>query len=203
MSSDAQEKRVHLEFELSAVEHHVAADTARLHQVFWNLVKNAIKFTPAGGKITVRTTNPTPGRVALTIRDNGIGIDRETLSVVFHPFEQGSTRGLESSSGLGLGLSISKAIVELHGGTITAESPGPGLGALFSIGLETVAPFPARHSVTNGAATIPRKIASLARRGRSRADADRAGESSPSPGASGDNRYDSEGCASTGRESPD
>ncbi len=145
VSSDAQDKRVHLEFEFSATEHNVAADAGRLHQVFWNLVKNAIKFTPVGGRITVRTTNPTPGRLAVTVRDNGIGIDRETLPIIFRPFEQGTTRSAEPSSGLGLGLSISKTIVELHGGTITAESAGRDLGALFSIGLDTVAPFPVRR----------------------------------------------------------
>lgn len=146
VSSDAQDKRVHLEFEFSATEHNVAADAGRLHQVFWNLVKNAIKFTPSGGRITVRTTNPSAGRLAVTVRDNGIGIDRETLPVIFRAFEQGAPRSGVSASGLGLGLSISKTIVELHGGTITAESAGRDLGALFSIGLNTVAPFPVRRS---------------------------------------------------------
>jgi two-component system, sensor histidine kinase and response regulator len=140
--SDARSKPVGLRLELAAAEHHVAGDAARLNQVFWNLLKNAIKFTPAGGEITVRTVNPAPGQLALTVNDNGIGIDRQILPFIFRAFEQGDIRGLQPCSGLGLGLSISKAIVELHGGIISAESPGPGLGAAFTIELSTVSPFP-------------------------------------------------------------
>jgi len=90
----------------------------------------------------VRTANPTPGQLVLTVSDNGIGIDQQTLPFVFRAFEQGDIRGLQPCSGLGLGLSISKAIVELHGGTIRAESAGPGLGAVFTVELSTVLPFP-------------------------------------------------------------
>jgi two-component system, sensor histidine kinase and response regulator len=140
--SDARSKPLGLDLELIANEHHVAGDAARLNQVFWNLLKNAIKFTPSGGKITVRTINPAPGKLVLTVNDNGIGIDHQILPFIFRAFEQGDTRGLQPSSGLGLGLSISKAIVELHGGIISAESAGPGLGAVFTIELSTVSPFP-------------------------------------------------------------
>jgi two-component system, sensor histidine kinase and response regulator len=140
--SDARNKSLVLCLELTANEHHVAGDAARINQVFWNLLKNAIKFTPAGGQITVRTANPTPGQLVLTVSDNGIGIDQQTLPFVFRAFEQGDIRGLQPCSGLGLGLSISKAIVELHGGTIRAESAGPGLGAVFTVELSTVLPFP-------------------------------------------------------------
>ena len=140
--SDARNKSLVLRLELTANEHHVAGDAARIHQVFWNLLKNATKFTPAGGQITVRTANPTPGQLVLTVSDNGIGIDQQTLPFVFRAFEQGDIRGLQPCSGLGLGLSISKAIVELHGGTIRAESAGPGLGAVFTVELSTVLPFP-------------------------------------------------------------
>jgi CheY-like chemotaxis protein len=139
---DARSKRLALNLELAADDHHVAGDASRMNQVFWNLLSNAVKFTPAGGKITLRTGNPVPGRVSLTIIDNGIGIDRQTLPFVFRAFEQGEIRGLEACSGLGLGLSIAKAIVELHGGTIRAESGGPGLGAAFTVELSTVLPFP-------------------------------------------------------------
>jgi PAS domain S-box-containing protein len=138
--SDAREKSVTLHFALKACEHHVAGDAARLHQVFWNLLKNAIKFTPAAGRITVRTTNPAPGQLLLTVNDSGVGIDEETLPFIFDAFEQGYARGRQASGGLGLGLSISKAIVELHGGTIRAESAGVGEGATFIIELGTVAP---------------------------------------------------------------
>jgi PAS domain S-box-containing protein len=140
--SDARSKSLALRLDLAADEHHVAGDAARMNQVFWNLLKNAVKFTPAGGQIIVRTANPVPGQLIVTVSDNGIGIDRQTLPFVFRAFEQGDIRGLQPCSGLGLGLSISKAIVELHGGTITAESPGPGRGAVFTVELNTVLPFP-------------------------------------------------------------
>ena len=139
---DALGKSLRLQFELNASEHHVGGDTSRLQQVFWNLFKNAVKFTPAGGSITVRSTNLTPGEISLSVSDTGIGIDDQLLPVIFHAFEQGETRRLQPTGGLGLGLSISKAIMDLHGGSIRAESPGPGRGSTFTIQLATVLPFP-------------------------------------------------------------
>ena len=138
--NDAGTKSVNLEFALTAGEHHVVGDSARLHQVFWNLLKNAIKFTPARGQVTVRTTNPAAGQLVLEVADTGAGIDEQTLPVIFRAFEQGETRGSQSG-GLGLGLSISKAIVELHGGTISAASAGAGCGSVFAIEFATVVPF--------------------------------------------------------------
>ena len=140
--SDALAKSVHMQCELNACEHHVGGDAARLHQVFWNLFKNAIKFTPFGGSIRVCTANPAPGQIVLTVEDNGIGINAQTLPIIFRAFEQGETREPQVAGGLGLGLSISKAIVELHGGTICAESGGSGLGSAFTIELANVLPFP-------------------------------------------------------------
>jgi PAS domain S-box-containing protein len=140
--SEARNKSLMLRLELTANEHHVAGDDARINQVFWNLLNNAIKFTPAGGQITVRTANPNPGQLVITVSDNGIGIGQETLPFVFRAFEQGDIRGMQPCSGLGLGLSISKAIVELHGGIIRADSAGRGLGAAFTVELNTVLPFP-------------------------------------------------------------
>jgi signal transduction histidine kinase/CheY-like chemotaxis protein len=135
--SEAQGKGVTLALTLEAGEHHVAGDAARLHQVVWNMVKNAIKFTPAGGEIAVRTTNAT-GRIRIEVRDNGIGIDPKILPSVFGAFVQGEGVSEHTSRGLGLGMSISKTIVELHGGTIRAESAGVGAGATFTVELETV-----------------------------------------------------------------
>jgi two-component system CheB/CheR fusion protein len=142
VGSDARQKSIHLQFDLVASEHHVGGDAARLHQVFWNLIKNAIKFTPPGGQVTVRTANPTAGQFVLAVEDTGAGIDPEVLPHIFRAFEQGNMGELQPCGGLGLGLSISKAIMELHGGTIHAASAGPGRGALFSIGLATILPFP-------------------------------------------------------------
>jgi signal transduction histidine kinase len=142
VENDATQKSVQLDFDLMASEHHVRGDATRLHQVFWNLVKNAIKFSMGGGRITVRTLNPAPGEFVLTVADTGAGIPRQTLPEIFRAFVQGESREARAAGGLGLGLAISKAIVEAHGGTIRAESAGPGLGAIFTIGLAAVLPFP-------------------------------------------------------------
>jgi signal transduction histidine kinase/ActR/RegA family two-component response regulator len=145
VGSDARQKSIDLQFDLTASEHHIGGDAARLHQVFWNVIKNSIKFTPAGGRVTVRTANPAPGQFVLTVEDTGVGIDPQILPFIFRAFEQGDTRELQRSGGLGLGLSISKAIMELHGGTIHAKSAGPGLGATLTIELATVLAFPKRQ----------------------------------------------------------
>ena len=142
VESDARQKSVHLEFDLKASAHHVDGESARLQQVCWNLIKNSIKFTPAGGRITVRTLNPAPGQFVLIVEDTGAGITPQTLPVIFRAFEQGETREAQAAGGLGLGLAISQAIVELHGGTICAESAGSGFGSTFTVALTTVLPFP-------------------------------------------------------------
>ncbi|MCA1658663.1 MAG: HAMP domain-containing histidine kinase [Verrucomicrobiaceae bacterium] len=128
-------RELKLSVELYASEHHVLADSSRLQQVFWNLLKNASKFTPERGAIVVRTVNPKPAALQIEISDTGVGIEPEHLEKVFDAFEQVSTR----REGLGLGLAISKAIVEMHHGSIHAFSAGPGKGAKFVIDLETAA----------------------------------------------------------------
>jgi PAS domain S-box-containing protein len=138
---EAREKSVDLRFALEARQHYVVGDGPRLHQVFWNVLKNAIKFTPVGGCITVRTANPAFGQFCLTVSDTGIGIDQETLPSIFCAFMQGHSEDAPRSSGLGLGMAISKTIVEMHGGAIRAESAGRGQGATFTIELATVSPF--------------------------------------------------------------
>jgi CheY-like chemotaxis protein len=120
----------------------VCADPARLQQVFWNLIKNAIKFTPDRGRITVRTTNlaaDASGRARLTVEicDDGLGIESESLSRLFNAFEQGDSAITRRFGGLGLGLTISKALIELHGGTICAHSDGRDKGSKFSVELPT------------------------------------------------------------------
>jgi signal transduction histidine kinase len=113
----------------------ILADESRLQQVFWNVLKNASKFTPGEGAVTVRTSNPQPQALWIEISDTGIGIEQEYLDKIFEAFEQGGTR----KEGLGLGLAISKAIVEMHRGSIRAFSDGPGKGAKFVIDLQTAA----------------------------------------------------------------
>jgi two-component system CheB/CheR fusion protein len=114
----------------------VVADPDRLRQVVWNLLTNSVKFTPPGGEITVGLARQN-GEVELAVTDTGRGIEPSFMPHLFHRFQQGTARapGGHMGGGLGLGLSISKQLVELHGGTITAESEGPGKGATFRVRL--------------------------------------------------------------------
>ena len=116
------------------------ADSARLQQIIWNLLKNAIKFTPARGAITVLSGNPNDASLSISVRDTGIGMDPELLARVFTPFEQGAHPFQPRQGGLGLGLAISKAIAEAHDAVLTATSPGDGQGATFNLMMKTVAP---------------------------------------------------------------
>jgi signal transduction histidine kinase/ActR/RegA family two-component response regulator len=120
-----------------AASDRVIGDSARLQQVFWNLVKNAVKFTPRGKQILVRTENPAPGRIRVRVLDDGVGIEPTVLPRLFNAFEQGNPAVTRQFGGLGLGLAIAKAVVDLHGGTICAESEGHGKGASFIVELNT------------------------------------------------------------------
>ncbi len=106
----------------------VEADSTRLQQVFWNLLKNAVKFTPHEGRVGIRCRLDGPGHVVAEVSDNGIGIDAEALPRLFHAFEQAERSLQRQFGGLGLGLAISKAMVEMHGGSIEAHSEGRGQG---------------------------------------------------------------------------
>ncbi|MFN2622157.1 MAG: PAS domain S-box protein [Chthoniobacterales bacterium] len=128
-------RKLKLAVDLKARDHLVLADESRLQQVFWNLLKNASKFTPGQGAVTVRTFNPGPHSLQIEISDTGIGIEPDNLGKIFEAFEQSGTR----REGLGLGLAISKAIVEMHRGSIHALSEGLGKGATFVIDLLTAA----------------------------------------------------------------
>jgi signal transduction histidine kinase len=110
-------------------------DRARIQQVFWNVLKNAQKFTPEGGTISVRSFNEGKEKVSFEIKDSGKGIERDLLPKIFEMFQQGE--GGPRARGLGLGLAISKAIIESHGGKIYASSKGSGTGATFTIELKT------------------------------------------------------------------
>ncbi len=122
-----------IEVELGASDYHAKVDSARMQQVFWNLLKNALKFTPVGGRVAVATRNDGEGGIVVSVADSGVGISAEALPGIFRAFEQGDARGQMQFGGLGLGLAISAAIVEAHGGTIRAESEGTGQGSVFSI----------------------------------------------------------------------
>jgi signal transduction histidine kinase/HAMP domain-containing protein/CheY-like chemotaxis protein len=124
--------RKHLKpsLDLGAKKVHMRADSARLQQIFWNLINNAVKFTPANGQITITTTNDSNGKLRVEIADTGMGIEPESLPKIFDAFEQG---GRTQLGGLGLGLAISKTLVEAHKGTITAQSDGRNKGSAFTL----------------------------------------------------------------------
>jgi two-component system CheB/CheR fusion protein len=136
--SEGTSKRVAIVFEKNAGDYFVFGDAARLQQVFWNIIKNGVKFTPAGGEVRVVTGN-VDSELVVRVTDTGIGIAADALPKIFQAFEQG---GLPTGcfGGLGLGLAISRAIVSMHEGRIEAESDGPGCGATFSVALKTITP---------------------------------------------------------------
>jgi len=112
----------------------VAGDQSRLQQVIWNLLSNAVKFTPEGGSIEVRVI-PADSHVEIVVSDTGIGFPPSFRPRVFERFSQAESGTTRLHGGLGLGLAIARHIVEMHGGTITAESAGEGKGATFSVSL--------------------------------------------------------------------
>jgi signal transduction histidine kinase/CheY-like chemotaxis protein len=140
-------KQLHVDFQLRASNAFVEGDSARLQQVFWNLIKNGVKFTPENGRILVETLNPKPEEIEIRITDTGIGIESDKLNRIFNAFEQGQLSITRRFGGLGLGLAISKAMVDAHGGKIRAESAGKDKGATFTLSLKTV---PAPVAVSGG-----------------------------------------------------
>lgn len=126
-----------VELRLEAQQHVVSGDPMRLGQVLSNLLRNAQSATAGGGEIRVLTTNPSPGQVLLSVVDGGRGIPARDLARIFSPFE--SAKPSDGSAGLGLGLPISKGLVEAHGGRLEAASEGPGKGARFDVELPVLA----------------------------------------------------------------
>lgn len=143
---DIESKNLQVLYTLQASEHQASGDPARLQQVFWNALANAVKFTPAGGVIHVRTQNDASRSILIEIRDSGIGVEPSQLTAIFRAFEQG--RGARRRSGLGLGLTIAKALVEAQHGSIFATSDGPGLGTTIHITLPTISGAPKLQETT-------------------------------------------------------
>lgn len=129
--ADLETKRLAVRLDLTADPCVIDTDAGRLLQVFWNLLRNAAKFTPAGGSITIRSRNPEPGGIRVEIADTGIGIAPEKIARLFVPFEQGDASITRQFGGMGMGLAISKMLVDLHGGKIDVKSGGEGLGTTF------------------------------------------------------------------------
>ena len=141
----ADSKQVRLEARIPS-SFSYTCDPDRILQVLWNLMSNAMKFTPTGGAITV-TLDQRPGIATLTVADTGVGIPESALPRVFRRFWQGEEA--PGQGGLGLGLALARHFVELHGGTISASSAGPGLGSTFTIELP-VRPALSERSQSNG-----------------------------------------------------
>lgn len=149
------ERGIHLHCELPGESPFVKADPARLQQVLWNLLRNAAKFTPERGDIYVTVSVIDPQRVRVQVQDSGIGIAPDLLPKIFDAFEQGDVNVTRQFGGMGLGLAISKALVEMHHGTIRAESEGVHRGSLFTVELpaiprEVAAPPLAERADRNG-----------------------------------------------------
>jgi signal transduction histidine kinase len=136
-AGECRTRRLELFIGLDATRHHVGGDPSRLGQVFSNLFRNALKYTPDGGHIGLRSWN-LGETIVVEVSDSGEGIEEAALSRIFERFEQARDPST-SGGGLGLGLAISRGIVELHGGRIMAHSPGRGRGARFLVELGTVA----------------------------------------------------------------
>ena len=136
---EANAKEITLARMLDAPHSGLVADPARFQQVIWNLLRNAVKFTPHGGRISIRTRDEkTPGGarwLRIEVADSGIGIDPAQLDKIFAPFDQGGLTGDHRFGGLGLGLAIARSVVELHGGRISAHSEGADRGATFVVEL--------------------------------------------------------------------
>jgi signal transduction histidine kinase/CHASE3 domain sensor protein/ActR/RegA family two-component response regulator len=128
-------KGIIVEVQKDTTESRISADADRMHQVLWNLLSNAVKFTQRDGRIMVRLNRRDDAKLELSIADTGEGISSEFLPFVFDRFRQADGSTTRHHGGLGVGLSIARYLVELHGGSIRAESPGPGKGSIFTITL--------------------------------------------------------------------
>ena len=136
--AEAKSKRLDVHLNLRAKSCHVTADAAKFQQIVWNLLKNAIKFTPEEGDITISSDNPSETVFAISVRDTGIGMDPEVMQRIFDPFEQGNRSFEHRFGGLGLGLAISKSLAQAHGGSLTAQSDGPNRGSTFTLTMQAL-----------------------------------------------------------------
>jgi signal transduction histidine kinase len=136
--AEVKAKRLHVHLNLRAKSYHVTADAAKFQQITWNLLKNAIKFTPEGGDIIISSENPSETVLTLSVRDTGIGMEPEVMQRIFDPFEQGNCSFGQRFGGLGLGLAISKSLAQAHGGMLTAQSDGSNRGSTFTLSMQTL-----------------------------------------------------------------
>ncbi|MEY2539517.1 MAG: hypothetical protein QOG67_3257 [Verrucomicrobiota bacterium] len=135
---DLETRKLQVTQQLDATEHHCWADAARLQQVFWNLIKNAIKFTQTGGAIQIHTFNDDAHQIVIEIQDNGVGIEPGLQPRIFDAFEQGGPAITSKYGGLGLGLAICKRVIDLHEGKIAVHSAGVNQGSTFTVTLRAM-----------------------------------------------------------------
>jgi len=149
VSSDAATKKIELKVDSEEEVVFVNADPLRLEQMIWNLLNNAVKFTPAGGAVSIRVRAP-EGRVVLTVEDNGPGIEPEFLPHVFEMFRQADASSSRPHGGMGIGLALVRQLIELHGGTVSVTSK-PDQGAKFTLELPAARDTEKRLSEAGGA----------------------------------------------------
>jgi PAS domain S-box-containing protein len=137
-TDEAKTKDLTFTTELTAKDHCASVDPGRIRQILWNLTKNAIKFTPEGGRVSFCTSNPRENVLQIQVDDTGIGIEPEIVDRIFEPFEQGEQSITRHFGGLGLGLSISKLLAEMHDGVLTASSEGRDKGATMTLELPSL-----------------------------------------------------------------
>ena len=154
-AADAKRLQIHTTLLQGADEIELAADPGRMQQVLWNLISNAIKFTPEGGTIEIHVTRR-DRHVEVRVSDTGEGIPPDFLPYVFDRFRQADATTTRRVGGLGLGLSIVKQLTELHGGHVRAQSPGPGRGATFIVTLPVNTAAPAARTAEDSAREKPR-----------------------------------------------
>lgn len=160
-NTEIESKRLRINIQMEAAEYHVWADPARLRQVFWNLLQNAVKFTSTKGEISIRSHN-IDGRIVIEVADNGIGIEPQAMRRIFTAFEQGEKTWTRRFGGLGLGLSIAKALVEMHHGSLTAFSEGKNKGAVFTVELAAAVPgFKTEEPVVEIGTTVTEPLSIL------------------------------------------
>ena len=131
--ADIQTKKQEVRIVFDAVRYQLTADPVRLQQALWNVIRNAVKFTPQRGTITIHTSNPTAKTIRVEVIDTGVGFTPSIQASMFKPFEQGGREITRRFGGLGLGLAISHSIMEAHEGSICGVSEGPNRGASFTL----------------------------------------------------------------------
>ena len=135
LQEDVLTKELIVTSDLAAREHWTWADPTRLRQVLWNLLNNAVKFTPKGNRIEVRSSDDQVGQLSVIVADTGVGIEPDLAARIFNAFEQGERTVTRQFGGLGLGLAITRSLVEKQGGSVTVQSEGKGHGATFTVTL--------------------------------------------------------------------